>query len=807
MRAVCAATLLVSATTRADELQLLWEQSPDLGVPYLSSTANSERGLAYNPATGHLLVVSRASSGGDIYILNAETGEYLANLSLGFEGIVSGGTFMLNEIGVTSDGVIYAANLTTSTANPQFRIYRWENETADPTLAYEGDPSGDASAPRWGDSFAVRGSGTNTQIVAGAGSGASLGAIFTTEDGLTFTPTKITNVSANEVAFGSGNTIWAMRSGGTLRVIEFDLAAGTGTVRQTIPSTAVPTTLIPIDVDVENNLLGGISIQGGADALRLYDFSDTNNIIIVDQEVFPADNANANAVGAVDVHNDLVFAVDANNGLIAYRIIETVSPPVFQSQPPAEVTVLEGGPLSLVANVSGTLPITYTWQLDGENVPGASGSTLTIANVALTDAGTYTLVATNSAQSVTSNPVVVTVQEVVNSDLASVLWRKAPGELPFLGISNLERGIAYNAVSNHVVVVSRADGVKMHVLDGDTGDYLWEMQTPTDVIPTGASTPGGFRLNMVGVADDGAVYAANLTTGAGEGEANAVRIYRWENTGSNAVPVQVYFGAPAPGRRFGDTLDVRGSGNDTQILFGNNNSGAAEVDNTTVIMTTTDGGLSWTPNIITTFGVDDDYFRLGIGFGDGNTIWGKTSGQALYLVEFDLSTGIGTLLQTFTDVPLTGTAVAGRSNLVAVLTLENPDNVRFYELSGAGDAVTLVDQELFLVKNGNANGTGSIDFGGDRVYALDTNNGILAMRLGGGGSTQDPATFGSVSGTGTSLTFTVTGTPNATYQLEGTSDFETWTNVQTVNIEGDGSNEVTIANNGDYRFYRAVAAE
>jgi hypothetical protein len=71
MRAVCAATLLVSATTRADELQLLWEQSPDLGVPYLSSTANSERGLAYNPATGHLLVVSRASSGGDIYMFLA----------------------------------------------------------------------------------------------------------------------------------------------------------------------------------------------------------------------------------------------------------------------------------------------------------------------------------------------------------------------------------------------------------------------------------------------------------------------------------------------------------------------------------------------------------------------------------------------------------------------------------------------------------------------------------------------------------------------------------------------------------------
>jgi hypothetical protein len=806
LQLVCAATLslLSVSSSRADELQLLWQQAPDIGVPYLSPDLNTERGVAYNPGTGHLLVASRATTAGDIYILNAETGEYLGNLSLGTEGIVTGGFFALSEIEVTADGVIYAANLTTSTATPNFRIYRWENELAEPTLAYGGDPSGDATSPRWGDSFDVRGTGTNTQIAAGAGSSASLGAIFTTTDGVTFTPTKITNINANEITFGKGNTVWAMRSGGTLRVVEFNLATGVGTVRQTIASTQIPTTVIPIKVNVESNLFAGISINAATDDVRLYDISNTNNFLIVDQELFPANNANGNAVGAVELHNDLLFAVNANNGLVAYRILKTVSPPVFQSQPPAAITVLEGGPLTLTANVSGTAPITFTWQLEGTNVSGGGSATLTITNITTDNAGTYTLIASNSAQSVTSNPVVVTVQDVVNTEVAGLLWRKAPGALPFLGISNLERGIAYNALSNHVVVVSRADGVKMHVLDGDTGAYLWEMQTPTTIITNTASTPGGFRLNMVGVADDGAVYAANLTTGAGEGDATAFRIYRWADTSSNAVPVQVYRGAPVAGRRFGDTFDVRGAGNDTQILLGNNVA-AAEPDNTTIIMTTADEGVTFTPNVIVTPGVDDDFFRLGVAFGNTNTFWGKTSGQALHLVQFDLSTGTGTLLQTFANVPLTATSVSARSNLVAVITLENPDSVRFYELNSAGDTLTLVDQEIYLVKNGNANGTGSIDFAGDRVYALDTNNGILAMELGGGGPQPAAATFSNVSRNANSLTFAISGTPGATYQIEATSDFQTWTDVQTVQIEGDGSNTVTIANSGDYRFYRAIA--
>lgn len=807
--AFCATAMLLTTTSRADELQLLWQKSAADGLPYLG-TGNADRGVAINPVTGNILVVSRTTVGnpGEVYILNGQTGEQIGILSVGSDPtLIAGGTFVQSLIGIADDGVIYVANLTTSTANPQFRVYRWASETdPEPVLAYAGDPSGgDTAAPRWGDSFDVRGAGTNTQWIAGAGGTATVGAVFTTTDGTNFTPTKITNIAANSVAFGEGDTVWTKRSAQGLRLIGFDLATGTGTILANVPTTVVPGTAIPLGVNATNQHLGIVNIATGVDDFRLYDFSDTNNLVIIDQEVFPADNANANGAGAVDIKGDIIAALDTNNGLMVFRILKTVSPPNFTSQP-AATTIIEGGYASLVANVAGTQPITFRWQVDGVDVPRGTNSSLTFTNVTLGEGGSYTLIASNAALSVTSNPAQITIQPAVQTDFANILWRLAPGSRPYITANNSERGLAYNVSSNHVLLASRHDGAAhIYVLDGDTGAELWQMQVPTDIIPPTASTPGGFHLNMIGVADDGVVYGANLTTGAGSGNA-AYRIYRWENDGPDTMPVLVYEGAPIAGKRFGDTFDVRGAGNDTQILLGNNIAAAPEVDNSTVIMSTTDAGLSWTPNVIVTPGVSSEYFRLGVAFGSSNTFWGKTSGQPLHQVQFDLATGAGTLMQTFTNLPNLATAISVSSNLVAVLALETPDNLRVYELTATGDDLTLRDQEFFLANNDNGNGTGSVDFGTNRVYAVNTHNGLVALELTGNtGTNEEPATFGSVTSDGNSLTFTVTGTPNATCQLEGTSDFATWTNVQTLNIENDGSNQVTVANSGPYRFYRAVA--
>ncbi|MBI4661893.1 MAG: immunoglobulin domain-containing protein [Verrucomicrobia bacterium] len=75
--------------------------------------------------------------------------------------------------------------------------------------------------------------------------------------------------------------------------------------------------------------------------------------------------------------------------------------PTFQSFPTNQ-TVTQGGSVTFTAVVSGTEPLFFQWHKDGQLLSGANLSTLVIAAARIADAGTYTLVVTNSFGSVTS---------------------------------------------------------------------------------------------------------------------------------------------------------------------------------------------------------------------------------------------------------------------------------------------------------------------------------------------------------------------------------------------------------------------
>jgi hypothetical protein len=170
---------------------------------YLSTTANQfmdstgrfNRGLAYNPVTQNLVLVSRTNTSitsgnsNNIVILNGTTGVVTGTLN---PSGITGATFPINMAGVGDDGRIYVANLQagatgTSTTN-LFKVYQWENETTlnAPSLAFQvavpfsqsGTNTNFVTGWRFGDSFAVRGSGTSTKfVVAGGSSGSSSGFI------------------------------------------------------------------------------------------------------------------------------------------------------------------------------------------------------------------------------------------------------------------------------------------------------------------------------------------------------------------------------------------------------------------------------------------------------------------------------------------------------------------------------------------------------------------------------------------------------------------------------------------------------
>jgi hypothetical protein len=117
---------------------------------------DTERGLAYGKTldatealNDRVFVVSR-NTGTFVRILDANTGNDVGTLNT--TGI-SGGTFALNDIGVTLDGKIIGCNLTTNASTSAFKLYIWNTEASAPDtlFSYLGD------AVRLGDKFTVVG--------------------------------------------------------------------------------------------------------------------------------------------------------------------------------------------------------------------------------------------------------------------------------------------------------------------------------------------------------------------------------------------------------------------------------------------------------------------------------------------------------------------------------------------------------------------------------------------------------------------------------------------------------------------------
>jgi len=86
----------------------------------------------------------------------------------------------------------------------------------------------------------------------------------------------------------------------------------------------------------------------------------------------------------------------------------TTSAPSFSTQP-TSLTVDEGSTATFSVAVAGTPSPSLQWQKDGVDLPGETGTTLTLTNVTSADAGAYGCVATNTAGSATSHLAILTV--------------------------------------------------------------------------------------------------------------------------------------------------------------------------------------------------------------------------------------------------------------------------------------------------------------------------------------------------------------------------------------------------------------
>jgi uncharacterized repeat protein (TIGR03806 family) len=106
-------------------------------------------------------------------------------------------------------------------------------------------------------------------------------------------------------------------------------------------------------------------------------------------------NTATNASGNYDavIHNNTA----STNSPVLVLTVNPASPPIFTAQPaPAAVTNHVTGQMTFAAGVDGSPPIALQWQHEGTNLPGQTGTTLTLANLQAGDAGNYALLATNA---------------------------------------------------------------------------------------------------------------------------------------------------------------------------------------------------------------------------------------------------------------------------------------------------------------------------------------------------------------------------------------------------------------------------
>jgi hypothetical protein len=89
-------------------------------------------------------------------------------------------------------------------------------------------------------------------------------------------------------------------------------------------------------------------------------------------------------------------------------LVATLPPVAITGQPQSQ-TANAGAAVTLTVTARGMAPLSYQWQKNGANIFGATSSSFTFAKVQTTDAGNYSVTATNSSGTATSNVAVLTV--------------------------------------------------------------------------------------------------------------------------------------------------------------------------------------------------------------------------------------------------------------------------------------------------------------------------------------------------------------------------------------------------------------
>lgn len=338
----------------------------------------------------------------------------------------------------------------------------------------------------------------------------------------------------------------------------------------------------------------------------------------------------------------------------------------------------------------------------------------------------------------------VAVVNLSNAQYFTKIWTKLAGDFPwFTATSNNTTGIAYNPVTNKVLVADRNNNI--YILNATTGAQEGTLSV------TGLGTEA-FKFNKIRVASDGAIYGISLATGSG-----TCKIYRWADQVSNPVECAIF----AVTERTGDAFALSGSGTSTTLYasgaqLANANAGP----NTKIYVLTTNNGTNflntstitvssgtsqWTNRSVDPIGTTPtDGLWIDMSGGPARRLTVTGSAPNLTATSaFNTTTGYnnGQVADSYCGMRYLAPDAGGKKYLAFAGANNAGDGITMRLLDVTNEAaVTTVGTDTLwsapntpMTWNTNANGTGDVAFkkngdGSYDIFYVATNNGIACVR-------------------------------------------------------------------------------
>jgi glucose/arabinose dehydrogenase len=203
----------------------------------------------------------------------------------------------------------------------------------------------------------------------------------------------------------------------------------------------------------------------------------------------------------IDVAEDgsLYYLARGEGRVHRVRFVDSGTAPSISTHP-QPVTVPAGGDATFTVSASGSAPLSYRWQRDGADIPGATGSSYTLAGVTPSDGGArFRVVVSNAAGSATSNAATLT-----------VTGNRPP--VPAIGAP--AAGASYGA-GDTIAYAGSATDPEDGTLTGARFSWRVDFHHADHVHPflqpAGGSASGSFAVPVTGHTDANVWYRIHLT--------------------------------------------------------------------------------------------------------------------------------------------------------------------------------------------------------------------------------------------------------------------------------------------------------